>query len=175
MEDDTSSQCEAIDSTPEAQTAALLAVAIRRIEQTVFSQLECLGKTDPAIRNLAENLKRQGLLDIDAILPGALQGDPAHLGRLKNHADLLIRWLSAILAGAQSALLAAPEELSAALNPSNWVVEKKRWSSEPSAYWNHYQYAVRPELPLAVGDRLRSLAGQKTIEAYSILGDEGRR
>ena len=87
-----------------------------------------------------------------------------------NYSELLLRWWSALLTGVQTTVMEVPEELAQALNPSNWDVERKRWASEADAHWKHYKFAIRPDVPVTVGDRLKAMQAEKTLEAYSVLG-----
>lgn len=156
-----------------AEVLALLIQAVRRVEQTIASQLEVLAKTNPQIKALAENVTAQGLLDVERAVAAVLR-PAARLTRLQNYTDLLLRWWTAILTGVQTTIPQMPHELSAALNPAAWELEKKRWSSEAEACWDHFKYVVRQELPLKMGDRMKQIHALKTLEAYSILAGSQR-
>lgn len=153
-----------------AQSLGIMVQILKRLEQTLYSQLEVMGKNHAPIKTMAETLQNQGLLDVEQALGAVLGADSTRTARLTNYGDLLLRWSSAAFAGVQTTVMEVPNELIEALNPANWTVEKKRWSGEDQAYWNHYKIVVRHEVPLKIGDRLKSIQAEKTLEAYSVLG-----
>jgi hypothetical protein len=140
------------------------------MEQTLYSELETLAKHHPQIKPMAQALAQQRLLDIQRMLTEAMGSGPGGSARMAHYSELLFRWWSAILAGVQSTVLHLPHELDAALNFAEWQVERKRWSSEESTYWDHFKFVIRSELPLRMADRLKAVRGAKTLEAYTILG-----
>lgn len=153
-----------------AEALAIFVELLGRLEQTLLSQLEVLGKQHAPIRTMIDAAQNQGLISIEKALRSALQADGGKPTRLKNYSELLLRWWSALLTGVQTTLMEGPEELSHALNPANWEVERKRWASEADVYWKHYKFVIRPDVPVAVGDRLKAIQAEKTLEAYSVLG-----
>ena len=112
-----------------AETLAIVVGVLKRIEQTIHSQLEVLSKNHPPIKSMAETVQNQGLLDIENVLRSVLGSDSSRMNRLSNYGDLLLRWSSAMMAGVQTTILELPNELDQALNPADWKVEKKRWSA----------------------------------------------
>ena len=155
-----------------AESLAIVVGVLKRIEQTIHSQLEVLGKNHPRIKSMAESVQNQGLLDIENVLRSVLGSDSPRLNRLVNYGDLLLRWSSAMMAGVQTTVMELPNELDQALNPDDWNVEKKRWSAEAEAFWDHYKFVIRHDLPLALGDRMKEIQAQKTLDAYALLGSE---
>ncbi|MCH8964801.1 MAG: hypothetical protein IIB58_07570 [Planctomycetes bacterium] len=155
-----------------AETLAIVVGVLKRIEQTIHSQLEVLSKNHPPIKSMAETVQNQGLLDIENVLRSVLGSDSSRMNRLSNYGDLLLRWSSAMMAGVQTTILELPNELDQALNPDDWNVEKKRWSAEAEAFWNHYKFVIRHDLPLTLGDRMKEIQAQKTLDAYALLSSE---
>ena len=155
-----------------AETLAIVVGVLKRIEQTIHSQLEVLSKNHPPIKSMAETVQNQGLLDIENVLRSVLGSDSSRMNRLSNYGDLLLRWSSAMMAGVQTTILELPNELDQALNPDDWNVEKKRWSAEAEAFWNHYKFVIRHDLPLTLGDRMKEIQAQKTLDAYALLGSQ---
>ena len=155
-----------------AESLAILVGVLKRIEQTIHSQLEVLSKNHPPIKSMAETVQNQGLLDIENVLRAVLGSDSPRMNRLVNYGDLLLRWSSAMMAGVQTTVMELPNELAQALNPDDWNVEKKRWSAEAEAFWNHYKFVIRHDLPLTLGDRMKEIQAQKTLDAYALLGSE---
>ena len=155
-----------------AETLAIVVGVLKRIEQTIHSQLEVLSKNHPPIKSMAETVQNQGLLDIENVLRSVLGSDSSRMNRLSNYGDLLLRWSSAMMAGVQTTILELPNELDQALNPDDWNVEKKRWSAEAEAVWNHYKFVIRHDLPLTLGDRMKEIQAQKTLDAYALLSSE---
>lgn len=153
-----------------AQSLAIMVQILKRLEQTLHSQLEVMGKNHAPIKTMAGTLQNQGLLDVEQALCVVLGADSTRMTRLVHYGDLLLRWWSAALAGVQTTVMEVPNELTEALNPANWAVEKKRWSGEDQVFWNHYKIVVRHDVPLKIGDRLKSIQAEKTLEAYSVLG-----
>ncbi len=161
------------DASTAEQTAEALAIVVQllsRLEQAMQSQLEVLGKQHAPIRGMVDAARNQDLLSIEKALLSALQARGAKPARLKKYSELLMRWWSALLTGVQTTVMEAPEELARALNPANWDVERKRWASEADAHWKHYKFVIQPDVPVAVGDRLKAIQAEKTLEAYSVLG-----
>lgn len=160
------------DATAE-QTAEVLAIVVEllsKLEQTMQSQLEVLGKQHAPIRTMIDSAQNQGLISIEKAIIASLKSSGAKPIRLKNYSELLLRWWSALLTGVQTTVMEAPEELAQALNPSNWDVERKRWASEAEVHWKHFKFVIRPDVPAAVGDRLKAIQAEKTLEAYCVLG-----
>jgi len=155
-----------------AEALAILIDLFKKIEQTLVSQLEVLGKNHPRIKDMGETLKNQNLLNVENALQAVLSSKATRMTRLNNYADLLMRWWSAVLAGVQSTVLEVPHELTEALNPANWELEKKRWSSEEAAFWEHYRHVIRHDTPLKVGDKMKTMQAEKTLDTYAILGGE---
>ncbi len=155
-----------------AESLAILAGVLKRIEQTIHSQLEVLSKNHPPIKSMAETVRNQGLLDIENVLRAVLGSGSPRMNRLVNYGDLLLRWSSAMMAGVQTTVMELPNELDQALNPDDWNVEKKRWSAEAEAFWNHFKFVIRHDLPLTLGDRMKEIQAQKTLDAYALLGSE---
>ncbi len=155
-----------------AESLAILVGVLKRIEQTIHSQLEVLGKNHPPIKSMAETVQNQGLLDIENVLRSVLGSDSPRMNRLVNYGDLLLRWSAAMIAGVQTTVLELPNELDQRLNPDDWNVEKKRWSGEAEAFWNHFKFVIRHDLPLTLGDRMKEIQAQKTLDAYALLGSE---
>ncbi len=155
-----------------AESLELLIGLLERIEQMLHSQLEVLAKNHAPIRPLAENLKNQALLDIKRTLQTVLGADNKRMNRLANYCDLMMRWWSAVLAGVQTTVMEVPNELTEALNPAAWELEKKRWSAREQAYWDHFRHVIRHELPLKLGDKLKRIQAEKTLAAYSVLGND---
>ncbi len=155
-----------------AESLAILVGVLKRIEKTIHSQLEVLSKNHPPIKSMAETVQNQGLLDIEDVLRGVLGSDSPRMNRLANYGDLLLRWSSAMMAGVQTTIMELPNELTQALNPDDWNVEKKRWSAESEAFWDHFKFVIRHDLPLALGDRMKEIQAQKTLDAYALLGSE---
>lgn len=165
----------AMESTPEtdrkvAEVLAILVKILGKIEQTIYSQLEVMGKNNPRVKSLAETAQNQNLLNIEEALKAVLDPKSTRLTRLTNYGELLLRWWSAMLAGVQTTVMEFPNELEEALNHSKWQVEKKRWSGEEAAYWNHFKHVIRHELPLRLGDKMKNMQAAKTLDAYSIIG-----
>ena len=154
------------------ESLAILVGVLKRIEQTIHSQLEVLSKNHPPIKSMAETVQNQGLLDIEDVLRGVLGSDSSRMNRLANYGDLLLRWSSAMMAGVQTTIMELPNELDQALNPDDWKVEKKRWSAEAEAFWDHFKFVIRHDLPLTLGDRMKEIQAQKTLDAYALLGSE---
>ncbi len=155
-----------------AESLAILVGVLKRIEQTIHSQLEVLGKNHPPIKSMAETVQNQGLLDIENVLRSVLGSDSPRMNRLANYGDLLLRWSAAMMAGVQTTVMELPNELDQALNPDDWNVEKKRWSAEAEAFWDHFKFVIRHDLPLTLGDRMKEIQAQKTLDAYALLGSE---
>ena len=155
-----------------AESLSIVVGVLKRIEQTVHSQLEVLSKNHPPIKSMAETVQNQGLLDIENVLRVVLGSDSPRMNRLANYGNLLLRWSSAMMAGVQTTIMELPSELDQALNPDDWKVEKKRWSAEAEAFWNHYKFVIRHDLPLTLGDRMKEIQAQKTLDAYALLGSE---
>ena len=155
-----------------AESLAILVGVLKRIEQTIHSQLEVLSKNHPPIKLMAETVQNQDLLDIENVLRVVLGSDRPRMNRLANYGNLLLRWSSAMMAGVQTTIMELPSELDQALNPDDWKVEKKRWSAEAEAFWNHYKFVIRHDLPLTLGDRMKEIQAQKTLDAYALLGSE---
>ncbi len=155
-----------------AESLSIVVGVLKRIEQTVHSQLEVLSKNHPPIKSMAETVQNQGLLDIENVLRAVLGSDSPRMNRLVNYGDLLLRWSSAMMAGVQTTVMELPNELDQALNPDNWNVEKKRWSAEAEALWDHFKFVIRHDLPLTLGDRMKEIQAQKTLDAYALLGSE---
>lgn len=154
-----------------AEALGIMVQLLVRIEQTLSSQLEVLGRSNPRVKSMAETVREQGLLSVESALQAVLGAPQARLTRLTNYSDLLLRWWSAVLAGVQSTVMEAPNEIEQGLNPAHWQVEKKRWGSEDAAFWSHFKFVIRPELPLRIGDRLKQLQAEKTLDAYAVLGE----
>ena len=154
------------------ESLAILVGVLKRIEQTIHSQLEVLSKNHPPIKSMAETVQNQGLLDIENVLRSVLGSDSPRMNRLVNYGDLLLRWSSAMMAGVQTTVMELPNELDQALNPDDWKVEKKRWSAEAEAFWDHFKFVIRHDLPLTLGDRMKEIQAQKTLDAYALLGSE---
>lgn len=148
-----------------AETVQLL----QHISLAMISQLEVLGRHNPRIKQMHEAITTQGLLDIEAAVTAALAPNETRITKLTNCSELMVRWWSALLAGIQSTVLAVPGELNEALNPAEWGVEKKMWKSEDAALWEHFKLAIRPELPLRLSDRLKTIQAQKSIDAFSAM------
>lgn len=168
-----------VDATPlteekVAQALSILVEVLKKIDATLLSQLEVLGKSHPRIKSMVETLQAQGLLNIEASLQGVLASDATRMTRLSNYTDLLTRWWAALMAGLQAAVLELPNELTESLNPSSWEVEKKRWSSEEEAFWQHFSIIVRHEVPLKISDKMKKIQAEKTLDAYAILGSGER-
>ena len=121
---------------------------------------------------MADTVKNQGLVDIEKVLRSVLGSDSSRMNRLANYGNLLLRWSSAMMAGVQTTVMELPNELDQALNPDDWNVEKKRWSAEAEAFWNHYKFVIRHDLPLTLGDRMKEIQAQKTLDAYALLGSQ---
>lgn len=155
-----------------AESLAILVGVLQRIEQTIHSQLEVLSKNHPPIKSMAETVQNQGLLDIQKALRAVMGSDSSRTTRLANYGDLLLRWSSAMMAGVQTTVMELPNELTQALNPDDWNVEKKRWSAEAEAFWDHFKFVVRHDLPLTLGDRMKEIQAEKTLDAYALLGSE---
>ncbi len=155
-----------------AESLAILVGVLKRIEQTIHSQLEVLSKNHPPIKSMAETVQNQGLLDIEKVLQAVLGSERPRMNRLANYGDLLLRWSSAMMAGVQTTVMELPDELAQALNPDEWNVEKKRWSAEAEAFWDHFKFVIRHDLPLTLGDRMKTIQAQKTLDAYALLGSE---
>ncbi len=157
-----------------AEALGILVELLGKIEATLQSQLELLGKGDPSIKTMAETLGGQGLLNVGQALSRVLKSDKVPPTALRNYSDLVMRWWSAVLTGTQATVMEVPNEVAAALNPADWPVEKRRWSAEADAYWNHFKHVIRHELPLKLGDRMKQIQARKTLDAYRIMGGEPR-
>jgi len=153
-----------------AQVMSTLIDLLRTVEQTVVSQLEAMGKYNPQVKALAETARNQRLLDVEGAVQTVLRSGDHRLTRLMQYSELLMRWWSAVVTGVQATLLEVPNELAAALDPAGWGVEKKRWSAEAEAYWQHFRLIIRQELPLEMGDRMKHVQAEKTLDAYTVLG-----
>jgi hypothetical protein len=159
-----------------AKTAEALGVMVGllgRMTDALLGELEFMGKTNPRIKAMQETVADQKLLDFEAAISKVLSPNTQRITRLSNTADLMVRWWSAVAAGVHTAILDIPDAVARELNPSDWPVEKKRWSSEEAAYWEHFKFVIREELPLKLGDHAKRTHGDKTLEAYTILGSSG--
>ncbi len=148
-----------------AETVKLL----QRISLAMISELEVLGRNNPRIKQMHEAIVSQGLLDVERAVAAALAPDETRITKLTHCAELMLRWWSAILAGIQTTVLEVPGELNDALNPAGWGVEKKMWKSEDAALWEHFKLAIRPELPLRLSDRLKTIQAQKSLDAFAAM------
>ncbi|HEY3242516.1 MAG TPA: hypothetical protein VGM03_04115 [Phycisphaerae bacterium] len=143
---------------------------MRMLDRTVLAQLAALGKYNARIHEMAENLDKQHLLDVDSILCKSFAPVTPKAVLLRNYCDLLLRWISAILVGTQGTILDVNHRLSDALNWEKWTVPRGGFfKSEDSIYWAFYKEHVKPNLPLEFEEQVKRVCGDKIFEAYGAI------
>jgi hypothetical protein len=149
---------------------ATLVQLMRMFDQTVLAQIGALSKYNPRILEMYENLDRQKLLDVDAMIVRALTATSPRGPLLRKYCELILRWASAILAGSHGTILDVGNSLRDALNFEKWPVGKGGFfKGEESIYWSYFKEQVRPNLPLSFEDEVKRKCGHSTFEAYTAL------
>ncbi len=156
-----------------------LILLMRMLETTILTQIGALSRYNPRILEMYENLDRQKLLDIDAMIVRALTASSPRAPLLRKYCELVLRWASAILAGSHGTILDVGNSLRDALNYEKWPVTKGGFfKTEESIYWSYFREQLRPNLPLSFEDEVKRKCGHNTFEAYTALrislGDAGR-
>src|SRR5262245_40455540 len=66
---------------------------LRVLDRTVLAHAAAVSKSDPRLKELVENLEREGLLDVDRALGKALPTDARKAAPLTGYCGLLLRWV----------------------------------------------------------------------------------